>query len=373
MVATRLAPPRPGTLGARAVVAGGSAFELIASTLMVADLTGRHRFNEVGLWRRHARAMGATDLRTFEGLGEHGVMNLLGLASESPDDRNAADFLAFMDSLLPVEIVLNAIGRYRRTILRSAPGEVIDDAVAGDPAARKRFLTTSWADVPAWQTTLRFLFERSPDEVGAAIVRAFQRWHDRVFVHEAARLAEAQQREVAALRAEAEVWRVDTLLRRIAPALEYVPPAGVELVTVVPITSIRPAILFLDHRMESIVLSTTPDAPAADAPPERLVMLGKALGDELRLRTLRALASGPRSLADLATELGVPRTSLAHHIAILRAAGFITHTIDDGRWGRLTLRPDAVTNVEPLLRGFLLKSGGTRSPSESSTSPRRRG
>ncbi len=357
MVATRMDPPRLGTLGTRALVDAGTAFELVASALMVADRAGRHRFDEVNLWRRHARSMGATDARTFEGLGTHGVMNLIGLASESPDERNAPDFLALLDSLSPVEIVLNAIGRYRRTILRVVPAEVIEAAVAGDAAAQKRVLTRSWSDVPEWQKALRFLFERPADEVGTAIVLAFRRWYERAFIHEEARLAAWQAREVQKVRAESDTWRLEALLHRVAPALEYLPPAGVDLVTFVPIASIKPAILFLDHRMESIVLYTTADAPAADAPPEALVLLGKALGDELRLRTLRALAGGPRSLSDLAAEVGVPRTSLAHHIAILRAAGFITHTIDDGRWGRLALRPEAIARVEPLFRGFLAAPG----------------
>ena len=66
---------------------------------------------------------------------------------------------------------------------------------------------------------------------------------------------------------------------------------------------------------------------------------------------------------DLATQLGIPRTSLAHHMSVLRAAGLITHTIDDGRWGRLTLRADAVADIEPLFRGFVAArtSGGDRS------------
>jgi DNA-binding transcriptional ArsR family regulator len=329
------------------------AFDLVGSTLMASDPAGRHRFNEVDRWRSLARAMPAADVRTFEGLGQHGTINLIGLALECPGPRTATDLVAYMAALPPEEVVRNAIGRYRRTILRGIGADVIDAAVGGDEAARKRFMTASWADVPLWQKALRHLLGAPADEVGLAIVSAFRHWNELVFAHEEARLAEAQEREVAALRAESASWSVDSLLRRVAPTLEYVPPSGIELVTVAPISSVRPIVLFLDHRMETIVLFATSDQPAAGAPPEQLVLLGKALGDELRLRTLRALAAGPRTLGELAVELGVPRTSLSYHIGILRAAGLIRHTIEDGRWGRLTLRPDAVARVEPLFRGFL--------------------
>lgn len=344
---------RVGTLGARAVVASGTAFDLVGSTLMASDPEGRYRFTEVDRWRHLARAMPAADIRTFEGIGQHGTINLIGLALECPGARNAADLAAYIESLPPAEVVRNAIGRYRRTILRGIGADVIDAAVAGDEAARKRFMTASWTDVPLWQKALRYLLGAPADEIGGAIAGAFRRWNDLVFAHEEARLAEAQERELAALRSESESWSVDSLLRRVAPTLEYVPPAGIELVTVAPISSVKPIVLFLDHRMETIVLFATSDQPTAGEPPEQLVLLGKALGDELRLRTLRALAAGPKTLGDLAAELGVPRTSLSYHIGILRAAGLIRHTIEDGRWGRLTLRPDAVARVEPLFRDFL--------------------
>jgi DNA-binding transcriptional ArsR family regulator len=264
--------------------------------------------------------------------------------------------------MAPTELILNAIGRYRRAIVRDVPGEVIEDAVAGDRAARARFRAMSWPDVPEWQHSLRFLLGRRPDELAPVLLDSLRQWNDRAFEHEAPRLAASQARESAALRAESPAWRLDTLLRRVAPSFEYIPPAGVDVATFVPVSSIRPVVLFLDHRMESIVLFAIADPAQADAPPEELVQLGKALADELRLRALRALAAGPTTLADLATELGVPRTSLGHHITILRAAGLVSRTLDDGRWGRLVLQPDAVTKVAPLFRGFI--AGGS--------SPRRR-
>jgi DNA-binding transcriptional ArsR family regulator len=113
--------------------------------------------------------------------------------------------------------------------------------------------------------------------------------------------------------------------------------------------------------MTAIIEPVPGKLAAADAPPEQLVQLGKALADPLRLRALRILAGGPRTLGDLAAELGVPRTTLAHHIAVLRAAGLLSHTVEDGRWGRLSLRADAVADVEPLFRGFVTPPRSRRS------------
>lgn len=64
-------------------------------------------------------------------------------------------------------------------------------------------------------------------------------------------------------------------------------------------------VFILDHRMDTIILFHDAGPSTDDGPPERLVQLGKALADPLRLRAPRALAIGPRTLGDLASELGV--------------------------------------------------------------------
>ncbi len=355
VAASRVAP--------RLVLSAGMAFELVASTIIVADPAGQHRFTEIERWSGAMHALSAADRRTFESMGQHAVMNLLGLAAESPGERGAGDFLGHLAAQPAAEVVAVAAGRYRRVILRDVDGAVVDAAIAGDAPARKRFLAMSWPDVPEWQQSLRFLLGRPPDVVAEAIVGAFQNWHDRVFASEADRLRELQTVALDRLRAESTTWRTDALLRRVAPDVDYTPPSGLETMRFVPVSSVGPVVFILDHRMDTILLFNDAGPGTDDEPPERLVQLGKALADPLRLRALRALSIGPRTLADLATELGVPRTSLAHHMTVLRAAGLITHTTDDGRWGKLTLRPDAVADVEPMFRAFVVANGQRRGDS----------
>jgi DNA-binding transcriptional ArsR family regulator len=144
----------------------------------------------------------------------------------------------------------------------------------------------------------------------------------------------------------------------VLPGVDYVPAAAVEEVAFVPDVVIRPGLVFLDHRMMSIASFPVARAhESADQPPEQLVRLGKALGDELRLRALRILVRGPISLGDLAAELGVPRTTLSHHIGVLRSAGLVTMGIDDGRWGRLRLRTDGIEQAPDTFRRYLAAEG----------------
>lgn len=287
-------------------------------------------------------------------------MNLLGLAAETKGDRSATDYLAHLRSTSAVEVVRHACGRYRRAVLHGVSGQVIDDAIAGDPAARKQFVSMSWPDVPEWQRSLRFLLGGSPEPMAEALIDAFQHWHDVAIAQEEARLADAQKAVIEHLAAESGAWHADALLRRVLPDVDYDPPADLESMTFVPVSSTRPLAIILDHGMDTMFLFDLGAPSTPDTPPERLVQLGKALADPLRLRALRILATGPHTLGDLAAELGVPRTSLAHHISVLRAAGLLTHTIEDGRWGRLTLRADAVADIEPMFRDFVATQASGR-------------
>ena len=72
--------------------------------------------------------------------------------------------------------------------------------------------------------------------------------------------------------------------------------------------------------------------------PLRLVRLSKALGDEKRLRILRALADGEKSLMELAEMFGVAKTTMHHHMIILRSAGLISSRSARSATGSATRR-----------------------------------
>ena len=337
-----------GSLGARAVIETGSAYDLLVSSLLLAHPTTSKRFADQAEWRAAARGLGPGVAATLKSVGDLGVINLLGLASELPV-RTAEALVARMAAMEPVELVLHAAGRYRRAVVGGVAADVIEAAVYGDPGARRAFMARSWPDVPDWQRTLRFLLGRPAADVAAAVAAAYASWHALAFAPRSAALAEGQAAEAEALLAESPSWRVDALLRRVTPTIEYVAPAGVDVVRFVPTTVARPLVLLLDHRTETIVVFSAIDRAKQSDAAERLERIGNALGDGLRLRALALIAAGPITIVDLAAKLAVPRTSLTHHVGVLRGAGLVIQNLDDGRWGRLALRREALDDLGPLL------------------------
>ena len=67
--------------------------------------------------------------------------------------------------------------------------------------------------------------------------------------------------------------------------------------------------------------------------PDRCAEQLKALSEPLRLRIINTLRPGPRSVSDLAEELGVEVVTVSHHLGILRNA----RLVEKERKGRFIL------------------------------------
>lgn len=345
--------PNLAAIGPRPIIQSGTGFELVLSALHVADLEGRKDLAEGELWAGLVAAVGRRRLPVLSRIGIHPLFNLTGLAWDASPGHDAAHLLAHLRAIGPLEVVLTALGAYRPVYRALTAPEVARAAATGDKAARREFLKASWPDVPEWQASARFLLSRPAPELAEQLIDELSAWHDAAFAPQAERILAAQEAARDGLLDERESWTVDTLMQRVLPGHDYDPPKWVREVVFVPDSVIRPGMVLVDHRTDFIATFPISSGEEGDVPPEQLLLLGKALSDDLRLRALRVLARGPATVATLATELGVPRTTLVHHLHVLRSAGLISVGIDGGRWGKLRLRLDGVEAAPRLLRGYV--------------------
>ena len=87
----------------------------------------------------------------------------------------------------------------------------------------------------------------------------------------------------------------DRFLEEATKGGSVVAEPGTDTIEVFPHWSLRPWNIFWEHGSAQIVGVPVPAEHASadpDEPPDRLVSLAKALGDERRLRILRRLAGG---------------------------------------------------------------------------------
>lgn len=85
----------------------------------------------------------------------------------------------------------------------------------------------------------------------------------------------------------------------------------------------------------------------------RLRRRTKALSDESRLRILRKLSAGPLGFSEVVAFTGLSKSTVNHHLVVLRAAGLVrVHDAGD-RSTVYTLRPEAIDALRDDLRSYL--------------------
>jgi DNA-binding transcriptional ArsR family regulator len=112
----------------------------------------------------------------------------------------------------------------------------------------------------------------------------------------------------------------EQLIDVAAGGYRYEREPELERVVLVPHFAARPWLLLCQHRTSRVICYPVAD-DETDA--ERLVAIGRALGDEKRVAILLRLRRGDATLQELADETGLARSTAHHHVAQLRRARLI--------------------------------------------------
>ena len=148
------------------------------------------------------------------------------------------------------------------------------------------------------------------------------------------------------------------LIETVSNGISYEVPPGVRRIVVIPSVSLRPWTLITDFAEGLLVCCPVSEEALnsdPDAPPSWMVATYRALGDEKRLRMLRRLAENPASLAELTEYLGLAKSTVFHHIGVLRAAGLVRVALaaDDRENLTYSLRFDSIPDRAALIEQYL--------------------
>ena len=89
------------------------------------------------------------------------------------------------------------------------------------------------------------------------------------------------------------------------------------------------------------------------APPQAVIRLHRALGDETRLRILRLLRDQDFYLTEIAERLEFSKPTIKHHLALLRSAGLVT-IVEEGGLSYYSLRRERLDDASGELKRFLV-------------------
>ena len=317
----------------------GTGYEALLALSMFTGDERQDSYDVGKAWFAKARAAASPQLvkalRALLGTDGPRWFLMLGMVHEAGGARDVARLLSHLRGSRPDEVLTALIGG-RLPALRTREGRtLVKSALAGDSKAVLAVAERSHAGNPA---LIRRLTQRGATEVKQLTLEVIERFDHDLFIpmvdNAAALEADVEIRAKAARRMSAH-----QLVDFATGGITYEGEAGIDRVLLVPSIVTRPWITISDWDSTKVICyRTTRSAEAAGGEPDRdLVLVYRALGDETRLRLLRELARGDRRLAELTQALGLSKSTLHGHLAVLRSAGLIRLSLGtDKKYG---LRP----------------------------------
>ena len=337
-------------------VVSGPAFELIAELAAFTSGPARASLESGKTWIREVREVAGAEL--IKGVERWALPLYAGLATIALEagppyqpDQLAKRLRAFRPAVLWRRL-LGAESIPDRAMLSDG---AFDRAIACDAKARSELIETLGANASGRQSIERLLATR-PEFVQAEIAAIIDTWAARVFPAFAEEAMRRIERDVEAK--EKRFARVSgrEAIRIATNGVEFGSTGWATEVVLVPTVALRPFITAVDTGTSSVILCSVADEAFDDdpaAPPRRLVQVAAALGDATRLRILHELAEGDLTASELAERLTFDRTSLHHHLGILRSAGLVTARAEGVQSWRYSVRAEGITGATEALTGYL--------------------
>ncbi len=260
--------------------------------------------------------------------------------------------------------------RLRRWILGHAAHSddqaLIERAASGDIEAVKEMVEGPKKDFgPAMVGFAEsVLFQ---DELPKRYASAIERFRTEVFAEFEEEFAAAIGRCAAARRAAPTRGSAAEVVEEVTSGIEFNIPLGITRIALIPSVVTRPLSLIDQARGTLIVYFGVADEfidSDPESPPSWLVRSYKALGDERRLRILRRLSEGETTLDELTEMLGLSKSTVHHHISLLRGAGLVRVRVDREEAHmktRYTLRRQALVDTGGFLDSYLRADEGEQS------------
>lgn len=348
-------------------VDGGSMYELLLVAWLVTDSTEDHGGFEIGAdwFEQVAEATPAplrAEMKELGGDQQGGTWCALrGLVATAPEPHDIESTLTWLGGLDPAEI------RKGLLVYQSSSGgdpKVWDRALGGDLDA----LDTLLDGQEEMSEHYRRLFSLDEGELRDRITDALRSFRE-VYRRFEGDFAQATSRAANDTRPMVRGADPERVIEAVTNGADYRIPPGVTRVVLVPSVVLRPWAVIDTYLDVLLVVYPVADeylAADPDAPPSWVVKVHKALGDDKRLRILRRLADSPAGLEDLAALLGVTKSTVHHHVGLLRAAGLVRVSVDSSGNKTYAIRPTVLPGAHEALDGYLHRTDSAASSSKRS-------
>jgi DNA-binding transcriptional ArsR family regulator len=258
-------------------------------------------------------------------------LHLLGIALEQPDDIVGA-----VRAVDGAELRRHLAGVYVPAWQHLVGRHALEATARGDMSLldHERYYSGEA------RLSLAALLPLTPAQTKRLVLDVLTRYRDEVLDPGVVGVLE---RDAAAKRALAV--SPDSLIELATGGYRYEPEPELGIVALVPHVAARPWLFLCQHERTRIICYPVPEEKGIE---ERALALGRALGDEGRVRMLRVLATREATLAELAAAAGVAKSTAHHHLSQLRIAGLVAMH-GNARGYRFTLRAEGLAAARRTL------------------------
>ena len=274
---------------------------------------------------------------------------------EAGEGASCSQFIDFLDATDPADL------RYRLIMSLDAftdvDRSVLAGAAEGDPGAIEEILrqdALGKPDMKRWAASLQHLLELEPQQTHDLIVRTLRAVQREVFHEYEAEFRPYLEADFRSKKAMERRMSSERLLELATSGIGFADDHARKPIVLLPTMVARPWVVIAarsDYFILGYPVAEEHLAEGGDAPSPWLVKLHKALGDEKRLRVLRTLAKGDATLAELADTVDIAKSTLHHHLMLLRSAGLIRVQVGDEK--RYSLRQETLSDANALLDCYI--------------------
>lgn len=282
-------------------------------------------------------------------------VSFLSLLPEAGDGGTVEDFIGFLKAMDPADL------RYRMVMLHDKFDEerrdLIADAAEGVDGAVDELLELAELEdvgLKQWRESIRHLLLMTPQETSDLIVSTLSAVQTEAFASREAEFRSFLETDAASKRSMARRISPERLLEIATSGINVTDEHARQPIVLMPTMVARPWVVFApgpDFFVLGYPVADEHLQTDSDAPPQWIVKMHKALGDERRLRILRKLAENDATLAELAERADVSKSTLHHHLMLLRTAGLVR--IQVGSEKRYSLREDTITDAASVLDHYI--------------------
>lgn len=285
-------------------------------------------------------------------------ISAMSLLDDMADGSTIDDFIDHVAAMDPTDLRLALLAMHETDSAeykRLAPA-----AAAGDQEAVSDLMALPMvAKHERWAQTIHYLLALEPHETAGLITGAMRGVHADVFRTYESEFRPILERDIAAKREMAERLSTERFVELATNGISIEKQGYRRPILLIPTIVGRPWVIFTESARRLIMGYPVADEymeADPDAPPTWLIKTYKALGDERRLRILRRLSHGSTSLHELAHELDVSKSTLHHHMMLLRSAGLVKVLIGTDK--EYALREDIVPETTAVLQAYINNPGG---------------